>query len=143
MTDSTRWAWARLNADTLFVALLAIGAGIFAVLDPLADAVVAARGSAAALFYVRAGAYVFAGLLLVAALGRESVRLETMARSVLIGGVALNVYRHATWLGWGDTQTQANVVLLVIVVGTSWLRMSVLLNRDGFVVSRPSIGDQA
>ena len=48
------------------------------------------------------------------------------------GGVVLNLYRHVQWLGWGDPDTLGNVVLLVIVGLTTWLRLSMLLRPKGW-----------
>jgi hypothetical protein len=136
-----RFAWAKLNADTLFLGLLAAGSGFFALLGPDRDSVTALHDSVYPLHYVRAGAYLLAGLVLVAALLAQSVRWEVIARSILIGGVLLNVYRHVSWLGFGDVSTQANVVLLVILALTSYLRLSVLLGRGGLLVARSATCD--
>lgn len=140
MPERTRFAWARLNADTLFLALLATGIGTFDTIDPLRDAVtaqsVAFNGAPHFLHYVRTGVYVLAGILLTVALLRASVRVEVMARCVLFGGVSLNVWRHGVVFGLTDTDTFANVVLLAIILLVSVLRFSVLLGRSGMVVTR-------
>jgi hypothetical protein len=126
-----------LNADTLFLALLATGAAVVDFIDPMGDQVTAAVGFVGPLFYARAGAYLLAGVLLVVALARGSTYLEVIARSVLIGGIALQVYRHALFIG-NEVHTWGNVVLLVIVLVTTYLRLSVLLGRDGFSVTKPA-----
>lgn len=130
-----RLAWARLNADTLLLALLCVYGGLFDLADTTRDAVVVARGFESPLFYVRAGGYALAGLVLTAALLWASVRAEVIARCVLIGAIALNVYRHAVWIGW-ETATQGQVVILIIVVLTSGLRFSVLLNSHDLLLRR-------
>lgn len=143
---SSRFAWARLNADTLFLGLLLAAAGLFALLAPY-DAVIAAREKAGddvedhyPLFSVLAGSYLLSGVMLVGALVKASVRVEVLARSILIGGTALNVYRHAVWLGMsGETAYQA--IVMVIVAATSALRMSLLLGRSGMLISRPAEED--
>lgn len=138
----TRFAWARLNADTLFLALLAAGSGFFALIDPYDDAVTALRDVVLPLHYMRAGAYLLAGLALLVTLMAQSVRGEVVARSILIGGVVLNVYRHLTWLGLGNPDTQSNIVLLAIVLLTTWLRLSVLLGKGGLLVARSAASEE-
>lgn len=139
--DAGRFAWARLNADTLFVALLAVLAGVFDVLDPADDAaaraVLAETGVPGTLFYVRCATWIAAGTLLFAALLRSSLPLEVLARAVLIGGVALNVWRHGYWLGWGAAAAFQMALLFLVVLVTT-LRLSVLLGARSLVVTRPS-----
>lgn len=134
MPDRTRWAWARLNADTLFLALLATLAGLFAIIDGPRGGMTT-EAAPLALHYLRSAAYILAGLLLTGSLLWSSVRVEVIARSALLGGVALNLYRHAHWLGWQDTATLSSAALLVIVALTSWLRLSMLLRKGGVVVT--------
>lgn len=143
-----RFAWARLNADSLFLGLLLLAAGTFAFLVPVPqDEVIAARQAAGdvrdvyPLFYVLAGSYALAGLLLVGALVKGSVRVEVIARSILIGGTALNVYRHVVWLGWSET-TMYQTVVFAIIASTSVLRMSLLLGRSGMLISRPAASEE-
>ena len=136
MSEQSRFTWAKLNADTLFLGLLAIGAGIFDLIDPTRDAVVVARDFAGPLFYVRAWSYLIAGLVLVVALTIQSVRAEALSRGLLIGGVGLDVYRHAVWVGWDDPATYATLVLFAIIAVTTHLRMSVLLGTDGLLIRR-------
>ena len=75
---SSRFAWARLNADTLFLGLLLAAAGLFALLAPY-DAVIAAREKAGdvrdhyPLFYALAGSYLLSGVMLVGALVKSFV----------------------------------------------------------------------
>lgn len=130
-----RLAWARLNADTLFLALLATFAGLFDLIEPTRDAVVVARDGALPLFHARAGGYVLAGLVLTVALLTASVRTEVIARCILVGAIALNIYRHVVWLGW-ETDTQSSLVLLAIVILTSGLRFSVLLDQHDLLLRR-------
>ncbi len=130
-----RFTWAKLNADTLFLGLLAFASGIFDLIDPSRDAIVHASGDPRPLFYVRACAYLIAGAILILALVTQSVRAEALARGILIGGIALNLYRYAHWLGW-ETSTWAQVILLVLIGVTTHLRMSVLLGSAGLRVTR-------
>jgi hypothetical protein len=140
VTDGTRWAWARLNADTLFLVLLATFSGIFDIVDPARDAVTVVALQTLPLpspmHYIRAGAYVAFGLMLLAALLWSSVRLEVLARCLLISALLLNVGRHGWWLGWGDTETVAQLVLLAVIVLVTALRFSVLLGKRGLVVTQ-------
>lgn len=142
MTETTRFAWADLNADTVFLALLAFLSGAFDLYDPGRDQVtvqaIAALGHAHPLHYIRAGSYVLAGVLLLSALTLASVRLEVVARCALVTGVALNVWRHGVWLGLDNTYTIGQVALLAIVGLTMWRRFRVLLNPEGLVVTRPA-----
>lgn len=140
MTDGTRWAWARLNADTLFLVLLATFSGIFDIVDPARDAVTAlalqALASPSPMHYIRAGSYVLVGLLLLASLLWSSLRLEVLARCLLISALLLNAGRHVWWLGWGDSETIAQVTLLGVVALVTALRFSVLLSKRGLVVTQ-------
>lgn len=137
------FAWARLNADTLFVALLAIGSGLFAMIDPYADPVLADRRVVVdtvqtyPLLFVAAGSYLCGGLVLLAALARASVPLEVVARSVLIGGALLHVYRSAYQISWTDLNTVQTYVVLALIVLTTVLRLSVLLGNKAVIISRP------
>jgi hypothetical protein len=131
-----RFAWARLNADTLFLALLATGSAAFDFMDPMGDTVSAVVGFVGPLFYAKVTAYLAAGVLLTVALARGSTYLEVVARSILIGGITLNVYRHVIFVG-NEVPTYGNIVLLVIVLLTTYLRLSVLVGKQGFAVSRP------
>lgn len=132
-----RLGWLRLNADTLFLALLAAGAGTFNLIDPSGDDVTAAAGGVVyPLHYLQAGSYILAGLCLIYALVRGRVRPEVLARAVLLGGVCLGVWRHVIVLGWADSDTVEAYVLLAIVAGTSVLRLSMLLNPGGLMVTR-------
>lgn len=145
MTNETRWAWARLNADTLFLGLLLAAAGLFALIAP-GDEVTAARESAGdgrahyPLFYVLAASYLIAGLLLVVGLIRGSLRIEVVARSLLVAGIILNVWRHIVWVGPG-VSTWSQLALLAIVLVTSALRLSVLLNKAGLIITRPPVDE--
>lgn len=137
-----RFAWARLNADTLFLALLALGVGIFSVIDPASDPITAARGGPAVMHWAQAAAYISAGVLLAGALLAASVHTEILARLVLLGAVALSVWRHGVFFGWDGTRTDRQVALLVFVIVATTLRFSVLLGRDGLVVTRPAADDE-
>jgi hypothetical protein len=136
MLPSHHFAWARLNADTLFLGLLAGFAGFFAIIDPSDDPVMRIYNYVGPLHYVRASAYMLSGALLTVALARGAIHYEFMARSILAGAITLNVYRHAIWLGWGDADTLANVVLLLIITLTSWFRLSILLRPGGMTINR-------
>lgn len=138
MPSHPRLTWAKLNADSLFLALLAAGSGFFDLIDPTRDAVVETVGGTYPLFWIRAGAYLVAGLLLMVALVKTSLRLETIARALLGGAIVLNVFRHVAWIGWADTRTHAAIVLLLIYGLTATLRLSVLLGKDGLRVTRPA-----
>lgn len=136
-------AWARLNADTLFIGLLALGSGLFSLFDPYADPILASRRvvdnpfATYPLFYVLAGALGLSGLILIIALARASVPLEVVARSVLIGACALNVFRTQTFLPWNDPDALRALVLLFMILSTTVLRLSVLLGDKAVVISRP------
>jgi hypothetical protein len=140
VTDGTRWAWARLNADTLFLVLLATFSGIFDIIEPHRDAVTVLAlqtlNEPSPMHYIRAGAYVVFGLMLLAALLWSSVRLEVLARCLLISAVVLNAGRHVWWLGWQDTETAAQLVLLAVIALVTALRFSVLLSKRGLVVTQ-------
>lgn len=136
-----RFAWARLNADALFLALLALGVGIFSVIDPTSDPITAIRDQASVLHWAQAATYIAAGLLLALALLRASVHAEVLARCVLLSAVTLSLWRHVIFFGWDATRTERQVVLLIIVVATMLLRFSILLGRDGLVVTRPATRD--
>jgi hypothetical protein len=130
--------WLMLNADTLFLALLAAAAGLFDLADPTRDDVTAHVGVVSPLFYLRVGAYVLAGLMLIYALTRSRIRPEVWARAVLFGATVLDAYRHGVVFGWADSHTGAAYVLVVIVAVTSLLRLKMLLNPGGLMVTRVS-----
>lgn len=137
----SRFAWARLNADSLFVGLLVMASGLFTA--AVGEDVVSARagGATTPLFVALWVSYVSAGVLLVVALMKASVRLEVVARSLFIGGTLLNVYRSVVWLG-SSAETWGQVVLLGIVVLTSGLRGTVLLGKSGMLIHRPGIDEE-
>lgn len=136
------FAWARLNADTLLLALLALGAGFFAVVDPSSDKVTALLDQPATMHYVHAGFLTAAGVLLLAALLAASVRTEVFARCLLLGAVALNLWRHVVWLGWDHSATHQRLAVVVIVGLTMLLRFSVLLGPHALVVTHPGTGER-
>lgn len=140
MTDGTRWAWARLNADTLLLVLLAIFGGTFDILDPDRDDVTAlvlqTFNQPQPMHYIRAGAYIVFGLLLLAALLWSSVKIEVYARCLLLAALALNIWRHGHWLGWTSSETVAQYTLFGILALVTGLRFSVLLGKKGLVVTQ-------
>lgn len=143
----SRWAWARLSADTLFVVLFSVFTGLFDIYDPARDAVtsaiLASGDSAQPLHFLRCLAYVFSGLLLLLALLRNSVKLEVIARCCLCSAVALNVYRHIYWLEPGSSHTWSEAGILAALLAVTYLRLSFLLGGRGVVVSHePSKGDR-
>jgi hypothetical protein len=141
-THHGRFGWLQLNADTLFLALLATGSGIFDLLDPASNDVNNHIGGPTPLFYVRCATYIIAGLLLVYALASDRIRPEVMARAILFGGVSLSLYRHILAFGWHDNQTAPTYVLVAIVAVTSLLRIRMLLNHGGLMVTRAAHPDK-
>ena len=132
------FAWARLNADTVFLALLAFGSGAFSLANPHDSATVQALHNATATYYLWAASYMAAGVLIFAGLVKAKIRVEVFGRAVLLGGVAVNVWRTGLILGWGSTACVGGCILFGIVALTGWLRLSVLLNKQGLHVTVPA-----
>lgn len=134
-----RYAWARLNADAVLLAVLAVFAGFLSGVDPTFDRVTAVVGYPSIVHYAQAVAYLAGGLLLIDALLAASVRLEAVARTVILGALACSVWRHANVLGFAETATIGQIVLLAAFCATAWTRMSVIGGDDGLVVTRDRV----
>lgn len=132
-----KFAWARLNSDALFVALLAFGAGVFDLLDPYGDPTVQEIGHPTASYYLRAIAFVVAGLMIMVSLVREHVSTEIVGRTVLTTAIGFDLLRTVGLFGWNSSETVGNIVLFAIIFATSSLRISVLLSKKGLVVRLP------
>lgn len=131
----TKFAWARLNADALFLALYASFVGFFGIIDP-SGSLVRELGYASASHYLVHGAYLFSGLLLMVALMREWVVGEVTARAVLTWSVCFELARQVAAFGWYPDGIKPFII--VVIVGlTSLLRLSVLLSKKGIVVHLP------
>lgn len=135
--------WFKLNADGVFVALLMIGSGLFSFFlweqNPIIQ-----HGNTNEAFLVQARslAYVGAGLLLLWSLIRGKIAQEIFARFAFLGAVAFQVWRR--WLefdgmfgGLFHPDVLAPVILFLIYAFTSWLRMKVLLAKDGVTFTIP------
>lgn len=135
--------WAKLNADGLFVALLMIGAGAFDFFLWRENPIIL-HGNHAEQYLVqgRALGYVLAGLLLLYSLIAGKIHQEVIARFMFLGAVLFQIWRR--WLefdgmlgGLTATPVLQVVILFIIYAVTSWLRMRVLLAKEGVTFTIP------
>lgn len=138
LAEGHRFPWARLNADTLFLALLAFLSGLVDMVYPTGDETVAEIGFPTPSFYLRCAMYLAAGLMLLLSLARQHIPTEVMARMTLVVATIFELWRTGRIFGWTDGQHLIPAILLVLVVaGTTYLRLSVLLDPKGLVVRVP------
>lgn len=132
----TKFAWARLNADALFLALYAAFAGLVGIIHPDGP-IVRSIGYATPSYYMVHAGYLAAGLLLLLALMKELVSLEVIARVTLLWAVAFQIARlTAFYDGWWP-ESVTTTIIFGIVGSTTLLRFSVLLSKKGIVVHLP------
>lgn len=131
----TRFAWARLNADALFLALYAAFSGLFGIYEP-GGQIVRDLGYATASHYLLHTGYLVGGLLLMLSLIKEWVSAEVVARFVLVWSVAFNLGREIYAFGWWPDGVQPFIVFAIVTL-TTFLRLSVLLSKKGLVVHLP------
>lgn len=136
ISRNTRFAWARLNADALFLALLAAGSGLLGFIDP-SGPIVDKLGHTTPSYLLVQSAYLIGGLLLMWSLLKEWVVGEVTARTVIMWTVAFQVFRMWSAFGFGDPNTTRSIVVFLIVALTCVLRMTVLLSKRGIVVHLP------
>jgi hypothetical protein len=138
-TRSRRFAWLRLNADTLFLALLAIGSGVFDLFNPSLNPVVITAPANLYAYYLRCGGYVVSGLMLLVALALMSIHWEVIARFILLGAVAFQVWRRWAELGLSSRFTAEVIVLFTILAITTFLRVTALFSRHGIAFTIPAV----
>ena len=126
-----------MNADTLFLALLCMSAGAFSMLDPNRSPVVRDLGYVTPLHYLESGGYVIAGLAILLGLANTNLRIEIVGRAIMLAGVVTGVWRTGFVLGWSSSFTKSAILIFIIVAVTSYLRISVLLNKQGLHVTVP------
>lgn len=130
-----KFAWARLNADALFIALYALYVGVVGVMWPSGD-IVELAGRVTLPHYLVHMAYGLGGSLLLIALAKQWVTAEILARVTLIWATGFQVFREANAFGWYPDALDA-LVICAIVSLTSLLRISILVSKKGIVVRLP------
>jgi hypothetical protein len=135
-----RFMWARLNADTLFLALLAIFAGALDIYRVQANVVVLIHPEEGPLAIARASCFVLGGLLMLYSLLSGRVNWEVLGRCILIGAVTFQVWRRWIEFGFSDTRTEESLITLLILLFTAWLRITGLFSKDGLSVFLPPKG---
>lgn len=131
------FAWARLNADTVLLGLLAITGGVFDITNPAHDVTVQVLGHATPAYYLRASIYVVSGLLILYALARQHTAEEVLGRLILIAGMMIQTVRTGLAVGWTAPITYERYALLLVVGFVCWLRLTALLTRRGLTVTLP------
>jgi hypothetical protein len=132
-----KFAWARLNADALFLALYAFISGIVALMDPHGDTTIREVGFPTPGFYLWASMLIAGGLGLLSALVRQHVLTEIVARTILTFACFYEVFRYTQIFGWDNPILFKPLVIAVLVLFITALRHSVLLSKKGLVVRLP------
>lgn len=132
-----KFAWARLNADALFLALYAVLAGILGIADPAGDTSIQRLGHLSPGFYLQCAMYIGGGLLLLSALIRQHVMTEIVARTILCFGTFFTTFRYTQIFGWTDPHVGKPLSIALLVLFITALRVSVLLSKKGLVVRLP------
>jgi hypothetical protein len=145
MKDRThRFMWARLNSDGVFLALLVVASGIFDLIRPETNPIIAEQGNLneLPLLYLRCGVYILSGLLLLYSLLVANIHTEVVARCMLLGAIAFQVWRRSIEFGWLHIETEGALTLFLIVAGTTLLRVTALFNKNGMVFTIPPTSER-
>lgn len=130
-----KFAWARLNADALFLSLYAIFVGVFAICWPNGD-LVDFLGHASASHYLVNGGYAAGGAMIMTALIKQWVSVEIVGRVLLAWSTGFEVVRQTIAFGWYPEVVDTTIIFLIVTI-TGGLRLSVLLSKKGLVVRLP------
>jgi hypothetical protein len=132
----TRFAWAKLNAYGILLAGLAV-LGVADLIHPGNADLARLVGSIPPGQPFWTAGYVVAGLLLLWGFVRTDRLAETFGLCLLtLSLISQGVVAWAL-LGWVD-YTTTRIVVLVIVAGCSWARISALWSRDGLTITIPA-----
>lgn len=132
-----KYAWARLNSDAVFVALIFFTVGVFAFVYRDTDAVVNEVGRITFLFTVKNVGFIVGALVMIYALMRAKVAAEVMGRFIILAAAVLDVGRTGIVLGWGGPAAVGTYLLVVILGATLWMRVSVLFRKEGLTFTLP------
>lgn len=139
MRNHGRWGWARFNVYGIVLAVLAV-MGVADLIHP-ADAelaTVVGRPPPGQTFWV--ASYVIAGLLLLAGFLRTDRIAESLGLGLLTLGLAVETVVGLSILGWTE-YSLTRIILLVVIGGCTWARLSVLWSRHGLTIQIPPRGE--
>lgn len=135
----SKFAWAKLNADGVFIALIIMAAGLFDMFLTEYNPIVAAGKVDEVIFVqARAAGYIASGALLLYSLMASKIRQEVWARFMLLGAMLFQLWRR--WLEFHDPLNPAVssiIVLFTLFSVTSWFRLRVLLAKEGVMFHIP------
>lgn len=136
-----KFAWARLNSDALFLALLVIASEVYTLIDPSRDDAlvqVGLDGHPTPLFYLKSFAYLLGGISLLYSLLRANIKVEVFGRVILCVSLLVDVVREGiAFSSFTDSHVQATLAFFIFLAGTTVLRITALFNRDGLVFELP------
>lgn len=125
------FVWARLNSDALFLALLAMGSSLFSFLGRYQHDTTLALGHPPLTLYLTMFGYFCGGAILLYALLRAHIASEIIARSILIAGAVVTVFRDGIIFGWANSDVASDIVLVLILITTTILRTTALFSKHG------------
>lgn len=135
-----RFAWAKLNSYGILLALLAL-MGVADLINPGGAPLARVVGEVPSGQPLWVGGIVASGLLLLWGFARADRVAETAGLIVLTLAVTAQTVVAWQLLGWTDF-TLTRLLLLLIVAGCSWARISALWSAGGLVITIPARGDK-
>lgn len=136
-TTTTRFAWLRLNADGLLLALLALlsGLDLFA---PQDQRISVKLGYIPTSLYAWTVLYLLSGLFMVYGFVRNNYGPELFGRFLLNSALLWETGRIAVAFGPASHLAVSRYLIFLALLGTTALRVSVLLSRSGVVLTVPA-----
>jgi hypothetical protein len=137
-TPPTQVSWFSLNADGVFVAWLIIAAGLIDFFTATANPIVqAGHPEEVILVQFRSAGYVAAGVLLLWSLVSSKIVQEVVGRCLFLGAVAFQIWRRLIEFDFFDLPVLSVVILFLIYAVASWMRLHVLLAKEGAIFFIP------
>jgi hypothetical protein len=126
-------SWFSLNAAWLIIA-----AGLIDFFTATANPIVqAGHPEEVILVQGRAAGYVVAGILLLWSLVSAKIVQEVIGRCLFLGAVAFQIWRRLIEFDVLNVNVLAVVILFVIYAVASWMRLRVLLAKEGAIFFIP------
>lgn len=132
-----RFAWARMNAYGVLIAVLCILASAD-MLEP--DGPVTQRlGEPPPLLYAWETGFLIAGLLLMYGMFKADRAPEISGLAILNFALTLQVGTTLYYLGWETTASVTRLLTWLAVLAASWMRASTLMSAHGITVTIPPV----
>lgn len=133
MNTRIRFAWFRLNADGVLIALLGLVSGLD-LLSPEREGIVRHLGYIPMTFYVWTVLLFVGGLLMLYGFIKHTMGAELLGRLLIILAILLQAVRYSVAAGLQDNETVRSYLIFIMVTLTFTARASALLSKSGLAV---------